>query len=122
MTHGILTPDHAAMNVSRAGEPYQPANGFEGELFFERWCQHCARDRAMREGDDFNECDDEEVCNLIALSMAFKPGDPEYPSAWQYGKDGQPCCKAFVPAGQPIPKPPCAHTIALPLGTDKKEK
>lgn len=114
----ILPAAHAALNAERAGRPYQPSNGTEGEFFFEAWCRGCARDRAMREGDDVNECDDDEVCNLIARSMAFKPGDAEYPAEWQYDKTGQPCCTAFVPAGEPIPTPPCAHTMALPLGND----
>lgn len=50
-------------------------------------------------------------------------GDAEYPAEWQYDKTGQPCCTAFVPAGEPIPTPLCPHTMALPLGadTDKKE-
>ncbi|QDJ52843.1 hypothetical protein [Bordetella hinzii] len=117
----ILPAAHAALNAERAGRPYQPSNGTEGEFFFEAWCRGCARDRAMR--DDIKECDDDEGCNLIARSMAFKPGDAEYPAEWQYDKAGQPCCTAFVPAGEPIPTPPCLHTMALPLGgdTDKKE-
>lgn len=119
----ILTSGHAALNIERAGQPYQPSNGTEGEFFFEAWCRGCARDRAMREGEDINDCDDNEVCDLIARSMASKPGDPEYPVEWQYNKKGQPCCTAFVPAGEPIPASPCRHTMALPLAvaTDDKE-
>ncbi len=124
MPSPILPDCHAALNAERAGQPYQPSNGTEGEFFFEAWCRGCARDRAMREGDDVNDCDDNEVCDLIARSMAFKPGDAEYPVEWQYDKEGQPCCTAFVPAGRPIPATPCAHTTALPLGTatDNKEQ
>lgn len=123
MPSPILTARHAALNFERAGQPYQPSSGTEGEFFFEAWCRRCARDRAMREGDELEECDDNEVCGLIALSMAFKPGDAEYPAEWQYDKKGQPCCTAFVPAGEAIPKPPCAHTMALPLDvvTDDQE-
>lgn len=65
----------------------------------------------------------------VALLLTFifdrfgRPGDAEYPAEWQYDKAGQPCCTAFVPAGQSTPTPLCPHTMALPLGadTDKKE-
>lgn len=33
----ILTSGHAALNVERAGQPYQPSNGTEGEFFFDAW-------------------------------------------------------------------------------------
>lgn len=98
---------------ARAGEKYQPSNGTEGEYFFESWCCHCARDKAMREGADFDECDDNEKCEIIALTMAFKPTDAEYPPEWQYDKNGQPCCTAFVPAGEAVPTPRCAHTADM---------
>ncbi|UIF90918.1 hypothetical protein [Cupriavidus sp. UYPR2.512] len=102
-TQAIYPDSFAKMLLERAGQKYQPSNGTEGECFFEAWCRQCARDRSMREGDDFDECDDNEVCGIIANTMAHKPEDDEYPKEWIYGKDGQPCCTAFVQAGQPIP-------------------
>ena len=30
-------------------ETYTPANGTEGVAFFDCWCRHCARDKAMRD-------------------------------------------------------------------------
>lgn len=83
--------------------PYRPSNGTEGFAFFASWCCLCARDKAMREGCDVADCDDDERCELIAASMAHAITDPEYPKAWQYGTDGQPCCTAYVEAGTPIP-------------------
>jgi hypothetical protein len=92
---------------------YQPSNGTEGECFFNAWCCQCARDVSMNSGKPIDECDDNEKCALITNSMAFNPGDAEYPQEWQYDKDGVPCCTAFVPVGQPIPKPRCERTLDM---------
>ena len=78
-------------------ELYRPGSGTEGEAFFENWCCNCARDKAMREGADFDECDDNELCELIAA--AFRGPIKE----WIYDASGHPCCTAFVEAGNPIP-------------------
>jgi hypothetical protein len=59
----------------------------------------------MREGEDINECDDDERCDIIADTFAYAIDDEKYPKQWQIGKDGQPCCTAFVPLGDPIPPP-----------------
>lgn len=113
MTHGIHPPGLAAMNVKNAGEKYQPSNGTEGDCFFAAWCCKCARDKAMREGCDLDECDDNERCDIVTRTMCFKVEDPEYPTEWQYGKDGQPCCTAFVPAGEAIPPKRCEKTVDM---------
>lgn len=84
-------------------ERYRPSNGTEGEGFFESWCRHCARDKAMREGCNTDECDDNELCPLIAAAFAFPVDDPKYPQEWCYDKNGQPQCTAFIQAGEPIP-------------------
>lgn len=101
------------MSKELAGQPYQPSNGTEGACFFEAWCCHCARDKAMSEGKDFDECDDNEKCELIANSMAFKPGDAQYPSEWKYDDKGIPCCTAFVEAGSSIPPARDDRTLDL---------
>lgn len=75
---------------------YTPANGTEGEAFFENWCCHCSRDKAMREGADFDDCDDNELCEIIAAS--FRGPVKE----WIEDETG-PRCTAFVKAGEPIP-------------------
>lgn len=88
----------AALNIDRAGERYQPSNGTEGMIFIDAWCSHCARDKAMSEGNSVEECDDRELCPIIARSMA-NGGCEE----WVYGSDGQPRCTEYVEQGQPIP-------------------
>jgi hypothetical protein len=83
-------------------EPYQPCNGIEGEYFFERWCECCARDRVL------------EGCPIIARTMAFRPGDAEYPVEWirDVGEwPGNPRCTAFVPVGEPVPPPKDEQTL-----------
>jgi len=113
MNQAIYPESLAAMLVKRAGEKYRPSNGTEGECFFAVWCCKCQRDKSMRDGVDIDECDDNERCDIIADTFAYDVDDPKYPSAWQYGKDGQPCCMQFVPAGEPVPEPRCTHTKEL---------
>lgn len=98
-----IYPDSwAAMNVDRAGAKYHPSNGSEGEMFISAWCGNCARDKPMSEGKPFEECEDSDLCDILARSF-HGINDPTYPTEWQYGADGQPRCHAFVEAGQSIP-------------------
>lgn len=85
---------------------YRPSSGTEGCGFYENWCSNCAKDKPMSEGKDFDECGPDEVCEIIALTMAYDITDPKYPKAWTYDKDGDPCCTEFVEVGQDalIPK------------------
>jgi len=78
-------------------ETYRPSNGSEGSDFFECWCRRCARDKAMREGADFDECDDSELCELIAAG--FRGPVKEW-----IEDDSGPRCTAFVPAGKAVPE------------------
>jgi hypothetical protein len=110
MNPSIYPAAWADMTKERAGQKYRPSNGTEGEIFMGCWCCQCARDKAMSEGCVFDECDDNERCDIIANTMAFNVEDDEYPKEWTYGQDGQPCCTAFVPAGDPIPLPRCTAT------------
>lgn len=103
-TVGIYPKDWADLCIERAGQKYQPSNGTEGECFHASWCCQCARDKAMSEGKPIEDCDDDEKCDILGRSF-YSLTDPEYPKEWQYGKDGQPCCTAFIEAGQPIPPP-----------------
>src|SRR5690348_9141088 len=110
----MIYPDSfAEMLKERAGEKYRPSNGTEGELFMEAWCRNCARDKAMNEGKDFDECDDNELCQIIADTFHYRVDDSRYPKEWKYGKDGQPCCTAFVPTDQPVPAPRCQKTTDM---------
>jgi hypothetical protein len=113
MNQAIYPETLAEMTKARAGEKYRPGNGTEGECFFAAWCCKCQRDKAMREGCDVDECDDNERCDIIAYTMCYDVEDAEYPTEWQIGTDGQPCCTAFVPAGEAIPEPRCAYTLDL---------
>lgn len=116
MTKKIFPDDFAAMLVHRAGEKYRPSNGTEGDCFFSHWCSKCARDKHMSEGVAFEDCldgEDGDLCEIIGKTFLHDVEDQEYPVEWQYGKDGQPCCTAFVPKGQPIPQDRCKHTVDM---------
>lgn len=91
---------------------YRPSNGTDGAAFWEAGCCRCQRDKAMREGCDVNECDDNELCDIIANTLAFDIDEPGYPQEWRYDESGQPCCTAFVPAGALIPERD-EHTLPL---------
>jgi hypothetical protein len=85
----LFTDADAERLMSHAGEPYQPSNGFEGELFMRDWCARCSRDAFDPDTGDGG-------CDIIANTMALKVSDPDYPREWQYGADGQPICTAFL--------------------------
>lgn len=112
-TIAIYPETLAAMLDHRAGEKYRPSNGTEGECFFAAWCCKCQRDKAMREGANIDDCDDTERCDIIANTFAYDVKDAGYPIEWQYDQHGQPCCTAFVEAGQAIPTPRCTKTQEL---------
>lgn len=63
--------------MSHEWKPYRPSNGTEGECFMESWCYRCKRDRAYQENPD-----QADGCDIIARSLAFKPGDAKYPTEW----------------------------------------
>lgn len=82
---------------------YRPSSGTEGCDFYETWCSNCAKDKPMSEGKNYDDCDDSEVCKIIADTLAYDIDDQKYPKEWCY-KDGQPCCTAFVQVGMQIPE------------------
>lgn len=86
-------------------EPYTPSNGSEAMFFIDQWCSHCARDKAMREGADLDDCDDNEVCDIIGA--AFRGPVPQ----WVEDETG-PRCTVFVPAGEALP---VVDTLTLDL-------
>ena len=51
----------------------------------------------MREGADYDECDDNELCPIIAASFRGEADE------WRELDDGSLICTAYVEAGQPIP-------------------
>lgn len=87
----------ANLYVEKAGQPYQPSNGTEGEIFWSEWCCRCSKDKSMREGVDIEECDDNEICRILGASFQGKAKE------WVYGADGQPMCTAFHEFGTPEP-------------------
>lgn len=89
------------------GAQWIPSNGTEGLIFFSDWCQRCQRDKAMREGADLDECDDNELCEIIAASYRGVAVE------WREMPDGQTICTAFVEAGKDIPDPRCQHTVDM---------
>lgn len=91
---------------------YRPSSGTEGMAFAEVWCMHCTRDRAMREGEPIEECDDDELCPIIAATALYDVDDQKYPVEWIIDATG-PRCTAFVPVGEKIPPPRCENTIDL---------
>ena len=99
--------------MNQPGDKYQPSNDTEGHVFWADWCCKCQRDKAMREGCDIDECDDNERCDIIADTMCYSVEDEKYPKEWTYDKHGNPCCIAFVPAGDAIPEPRCEHTLDM---------
>lgn len=80
---------------------YQPSGGTEGEIFFNSWCRYCARDKSMNGSKDMDDCDPEDLCEIIGRTMAFDPDHDEYPREWVMGENG-PCCTAFIRAGDEI--------------------
>lgn len=116
MRAGIHPPTLAAMNRLRVGDKYRPSNGTEGDYFFDEWCSKCARDNHLREDTAFEDCldgVDGDLCEIIGRTFMYELEDAKYPAEWQYGTDGQPCCTAFVPKGQPIPPLRCPHTVDM---------
>lgn len=84
-------------------KPYRPSSGTEGASFFEAWCCRCARDKAMREGCDIDECDDNEKCQIIADTMCYGIDDPKYPKEWIEDESGQ-RCTAFIESWEGVPE------------------
>lgn len=78
------------MTTDYPGVRYEPSNGTEGADFFDRWCSRCARDRSMRDGVDVADCDDSELCPIIAAACAGEADE------WRELDDGSVVCVAFV--------------------------
>ena len=89
------------------GEQWEPSNGTEGDSFLSHWCGNCARDKAMREGVDIDECDDNEKCEIIAASFRGEAVE------WRELEDGKCVCIAFVEAGTIAPTTRCEHTTDM---------
>lgn len=98
--------EYVPMKGPLPGVQYIPSNGTEGYSFIESWCGSCARDKAAREGAEFDECDDNEVCQILGAS--FRGEAVEWRDLGE-----QEVCLAYVQHGQEIPPPRCEHTVDL---------
>jgi hypothetical protein len=112
MSNPDITTSTAGM-VSSPIRKFRPSNATQGDAFFSNWCRHCQCDKAMREGVAIDDCDDNERCDIIPLTLWYHADDPEYPGEWRYDANGNPICSAFVEAGDPIPRPRCTATMEL---------
>ncbi len=99
--------DYIPMKGPLPGKQWIPSNGDMGYSFLNDNCTNCARDKAMREGVDIEECDDNEKCSIIAASFMGKAVE------WRELDDGSVTCLAFVEAGTEPPEPRCEHTKDL---------
>ena len=97
------------------GERYQPCNGTEGEYFHSMWCEECERDKVMSGQATQEQADADPSLYCQILNDSFRD---EGVAEWVIGKDGQPCCTAFIPAGQPIP---CRCTQTPDMFDETKE-
>jgi hypothetical protein len=98
------------MLATRVGMKWRPSNGTEGAVFQESWCANCQRDKWMNGSMDIEQCGDGDLCQIIGNAEAYDVDHRLYPDEWQYDKDGQPCCIAYVEADSQIPEPRCANT------------
>lgn len=89
------------------GEQWIPSNGTEGSMILCSLCSTCARDKAMRDGDDLDECDDDELCEIIAASFRGEAVE------WREMPDGEVTCVAYVRHGGAIPDQRCSHTMEM---------
>lgn len=89
------------------GEQWKPSNSDVGHSFLNHNCGNCARDKAMRDGEPYDECDDNELCEIIAASFRGEAVE------WRQMPDGDIKCIAFVPAGEPIPAPRDDRTVDM---------
>lgn len=87
------------------GIQYVPSNGTDGYGFIEDFCSRCARDKPCSEGKDFDDCTDDEVCEILAVSFRGEAVE------WRQLENGATTCIAFT-AEQPG-TPRCANTVDM---------
>jgi hypothetical protein len=88
------------------GEQYIPSNSTDGSAFLDL-CADCARDACLNGTKDEEDCGDDDFCPIVAASFRGEAVE------WRELPDGKLTCIAFVPMGQAVPGPRCAHTQDL---------
>lgn len=76
---------------------FKPSNSTEGYAFIGQWCENCARDCPSNGSKTFDECDDSELCPILAASFRGEAKE------WVEHDDGRCECTAFVQFGRPVP-------------------
>lgn len=89
------------------GEQWKPSNSDDGYGFIGSWCANCAKDKAAREGAPVEECDDNELCEIVAASFRGEAVE------WRRLPTGQTTCIAFLEAGSEMPAPRCPYTVDM---------
>ncbi len=89
------------------GKQWIPSNGTEGSVILCSLCSTCTRDKAMRDGEDPDECDDNELCEIIAASFRGEAVE------WREMENGEVTCVAYVRHGDAIPDQLCQHTMEM---------
>jgi len=68
---------------NQSGKPYRPANGTEGDMFQESYCDKCSK------------YSPEEGCDILLNTMVYEIGDSDYPKEWKFDENGHPTCTAY---------------------------
>lgn len=77
---------------------YIPSNATEGHGFIGQWCENCARDAVCNGSKSFDDCDDSELCPILAASFRGEAKE------WIEHDDGSTECTAFVQIGDAVPQ------------------
>lgn len=97
--------DYVPMKGPLKGEQYVPSNGTDGYAFIESWCTQCGRDKPCSEGKNFDECADDEVCEILAASFRGEAVE------WRQLEDGSVTCLGFTIEEPGTPR--CANTVDM---------
>lgn len=101
-THRI-SQDDAMSNDGLPGTQWIPSNSSEGMTFLQSNCAGCAHVKSMREGADLDDCDDSELCDIIARSFRNEAVE------WRLLDNNDVVCLAYSPAGPQR----CTETIDM---------
>lgn len=79
------------------GEQWIPSNSTVGHAFIEGECSRCAKDAPSNSGKAFEECDESELCQILAASFRSEAVE------WRRMPNGEVKCIAFVEVGSAAP-------------------